>query len=91
MTTTESLIERDLIAKLEDLKYTYRPDIRDRASLEKNFREKFQALNHVQLTDAEFQRFLDQIPAGDVYAAARFLRDTNTFMRDHGCPVKAVL
>jgi hypothetical protein len=25
-TTTEDLIERDLIAKLEDLKYTYRPD-----------------------------------------------------------------
>ena len=44
MTTTENLIERDLIAKLEDLKYTYRPDIRDRAALETNFREKFQAL-----------------------------------------------
>jgi hypothetical protein len=39
MTTTENLIERDLIAKLEDLKYTYRPDIRDRAALEKNFPE----------------------------------------------------
>jgi type I restriction enzyme R subunit len=91
MTTTESLIERDLIAKLEDLKYTYRPDIRDRASLEKNFREKFQALNHVQLTDAEFQRFLDQIPAGDVYAAARFLRDTNTFMRDDDTPLDFTL
>jgi len=44
MTTTENLIERDLIAKLEDLKYTYRRDIRDRAALEKNFRERFEAL-----------------------------------------------
>jgi len=35
MTTTESLIERDLITKLEELKYTYRPDIRDRATLGK--------------------------------------------------------
>ena len=41
MTTTESLIERDLIEKLKDLKYTYREDIRDRASLEANFRSKF--------------------------------------------------
>lgn len=31
MTTTENQIELDLIAKLGDLKYTYRPDIRDRA------------------------------------------------------------
>ena len=32
------------IQKLERLKYTYRPDIRDREALEKNFREKFQKL-----------------------------------------------
>ncbi|MBL8439181.1 MAG: hypothetical protein JNM61_13355, partial [Zoogloeaceae bacterium] len=58
MTTTESQIELDLIAKLGDLKYTYRPDIRDRATLEANFREKFEALNRVKLTDSEFQRLL---------------------------------
>ena len=29
MTTTENQIELDLIAKLGDLKYTYRPDIRN--------------------------------------------------------------
>jgi type I restriction enzyme R subunit len=44
MTTTENQIERDLISKLEDLKYTYRPDIRDRAALEHNFRKHFEAL-----------------------------------------------
>ena len=44
MTTSETLIERDLISKLEDLKYTYCPDIRDRAALENNFREKFEDL-----------------------------------------------
>ena len=32
MTTTESQIELDLIAKLGDLKYTCRPDIRDRTA-----------------------------------------------------------
>ena len=46
MTTTEQQIELDLIAKLEDLKYAYRPDIRDRTALEKNFRQHFEALGH---------------------------------------------
>ena len=54
MTLKESQIEQQLIAKLVDeLKYSDRPDIRDKAALEQNFRERFQALNQVQLTDAE--------------------------------------
>lgn len=68
MTTTENQIERDLISKLEDLKYTYRPDIRDRAALEHNFRKHFEALNRVQLTDSEFARLLDSIVTPDVFA-----------------------
>lgn len=87
MTTTESLIERDLIAKLEDLKYTYRPDIRDRATLEKNFRERFETLNRVHLTDAEFQRLLEQIITPDVFAAAHSLREYSSFDRDDGTPL----
>lgn len=39
MTTTEKQIEQDLITKLTDLKYVHRSDIRDRDSLERNFRE----------------------------------------------------
>ncbi len=54
MSLSENQIELDLIAKLGDLKYTYRPDIRDRAALEANFREKFEALNRVKLTASEF-------------------------------------
>lgn len=50
----EQQIETSLLTKLIDLKYTYRPDIRDKSSPEKNFREKFQALNSVNLTDSEF-------------------------------------
>ncbi len=91
MTTTENLIERDLIAKLEDLKYTYRHDIRDRAALEKNFREKFEALNRVHLTDSEFQRLLDQITTPDVFAAAHTLRERNGFERDDGTPLNYTL
>ena len=68
--TTESQIEQSLISKLSDLKYTYRPDIRDRAALEANFREKFQALNRVHLTDGEFLRLLDQIVSPDTLADA---------------------
>ena len=65
---TEQEIEQTLIEKLGDLKYTYRPDIRDRAALEQNFREKFEALNRVHLTDSEFHRLLDTIITSDVFA-----------------------
>lgn len=57
----EQHIEQALIAKLDELKYTYRPDIRDRAALEQNFGEKFQMLNHVKLTANEFSRLIEQI------------------------------
>ena len=51
MTTPERQLEEQFIEKLRSLKYEYRPDIRDRAALEKNFREKFESLNRVQLTE----------------------------------------
>jgi hypothetical protein len=69
--TKENQIEESLISRLTDLKYTYRPDIRDRNSLEHNFREKFQALNRVNLTDAEFRRLLDEIVSPDVFASSK--------------------
>ena len=87
MTTTESQIEHDLIKKLDDLKYTYRPDIRDREALEQNFREKFETLNRVKLTDSEFSRLKDEIVNADVFAAARHLRERNSFERDDGTPL----
>jgi len=37
--TKENKIEQDFIAKLQDLKYIYRPDIRDKDSLNLNFRQ----------------------------------------------------
>ena len=82
--TTENQIEQSLIAKLEDLKYSYRPDIRDRAALEKNFRQKFETLNRVYLTDTEFDRLLEQIINPDVFISARHLRERNTFQREDG-------
>ena len=41
--TNESQIEQAFINKLQELKYTYRQDIRDLAALKQNFREKFEA------------------------------------------------
>jgi len=41
----EEQVEYGFIGKLQNLKYEYRNDIRDRAALERNFREKFEALN----------------------------------------------
>ena len=72
----EQDIETDFVEKLRSLKYEYRPDIRDRDTLQKNFREKFEALNRVQLTESEFQRLLEEIITPDVFAAARFFAST---------------
>ncbi len=88
---TEQQIEQALITKLEELKYTYRPDIHDRAALEQNFREKFEALNRVHLTDNEFKRLKDEIITADVYAASRRLRERHTFDREDGTPLHYTL
>jgi type I restriction enzyme R subunit len=87
----ENQIEQDLISKLSDLKYVCRDDIRDRATLEKNFREKFEELNRVRLTDGEFTRLLESIVTPDVFAAARTLRERNSFERDDGTPLNYTL
>ncbi len=91
MNTLESALETSLVTKLQNLKYDYRPDIRDRFALERNFREKFEALNRVRLTDAEFTRLLDEIVTPDVFTAARILRERNSFTRDDGTPLNYTL
>ena len=83
----EEHIEYGFIGKLQGLKYEYRRDITDRASLEANFREKFEALNRVRLTDSEFARLLDEVATQDVFIAAKTLRGINSFTRDDGTPL----
>jgi type I restriction enzyme R subunit len=87
----EEQVEYGFIGKLQSLKYEYRDDIRDRASLERNFRQKFEALNRVNLSDGEFARLLDEIVTPDVYTAARMLRERNAFTRDDGTPLNYTL
>jgi type I restriction enzyme, R subunit len=89
--STEAQIEEQLIAKLTELKYSYRPDIRDRNALEKNFREKFEELNKVRLTDSEFERILSRITDPDVFASAQRLREQGNFEREDGTPLKFTL
>jgi type I restriction enzyme R subunit len=91
MTSSETQLEQHLIDKLRELKYEYREDIRNRAALERNFREKFQDLNRVTLTDGEFQRLLDEIITPDVFTAAKTLRGINSFTRDDGTPLNYTL
>ena len=88
---TEAELEQQFIEKLQGLKYAYRPDIRTRAALETNFREKFEQLNHVNLTESEFTRLLEQITTSDTFQAAKILRAKETLFRDDGTPLDYTL
>lgn len=81
---TEFELEEKLIKHLSELKYTYRPDITDRKSLEQNFRNKFEALNRVQLSESEFLRLRDEIINPDVFAASKRMRERQYFQREDG-------
>ncbi len=87
----EQAIEDAFIEKLRGLKYNFRPDINDRASWNKNFRDKFEALNRVRLTDGEFQRLLDELITPDVFLNAVRLREKSDFIRDDGTPLAYTL
>lgn len=87
----EQQIEQNLISKLKDLKYCFRDDIRDKYSLEQNFRKKFEALNKISLTDAEFKRLLDEIITGDVFSTSQALREKGKFTREDGTPLEYTL
>lgn len=87
----EHHIEENLIKQLTELKYNYRPDIVDRKTLEQNFKAKFEALNHVHLTDSEFLRLREEIINPDVFAASKMLRERNYFQREDGTPLHYTL
>ena len=87
----EKQIEESFINKLIELKYIYRPDICDRATLEQNFRKKFERLNRVNLSDSEFNRLLEEITDSDVFASSKRLREMNTFIREDGTPLQYTL
>ncbi|MGI9256551.1 MAG: type I restriction endonuclease subunit R [Salinispira sp.] len=87
----EQKIETELLNTLQELKYDYRDDIKDRAALESNFREKFEALNKVHLTNSEFARLLEHIITPDVFTASKTLRSLNDFLREDETPLNYTL
>jgi type I restriction enzyme R subunit len=90
--TKEIQIEENLVKQLTDeLKYTYRPDIVDRKTLEENFKAKFEALNRVRLTENEFLRLREDIINPDVFATSKLLREQQYFQREDGTPLHYTL
>lgn len=89
--TKEHQIEEQLIEQLKELKYTHRPDIIDRKTLEQNFKAKFEALNRVRLSDSEFLRLREEIIEPDVFAASKLLRERQYFQREDGTPLHYTL
>ena len=89
--TKEHQIEDGLIAQLQGLKYTYRPDIVDRKTLEMNFKAKFEALNRVSLSEYEFTRLREEVIKPDVFKASKLLRERQYFQREDGTPLHYTL
>ena len=89
--TSESQIEESFIQKLVDLKYVYRKDITTQATIEQNFRQKFNALNRVNLSDNEFDKLKRTIIKSDVFEASNFLRKRHSMTRDDGTPLPYTL
>lgn len=87
----EQRIENAFIERLIGLKYVYREDIRDKFSLEENFRKHFERLNRVKLSDSEFIRLRDSIINPDVFENAKKLREIITFKRDDDTPLQYTL
>jgi len=84
MIQSEAQLEQQFLEKLQEMKYIYRSDIRDLNSLEKNFREKFERLNFVSLSDDEFRKLLLENVTSDVFTASKRLREKQTFVRNDG-------
>ena len=84
MIQSEAQLEQQFLEKLQEMKYTYRSDIRNLDALEKNFRQKFERLNFVSLSDDEFRKLLQENITSDVFTASKRLREKQTFTRNDG-------
>ena len=86
---TEAELEQEFIKYLEtNLHYTYNQEVKDRHSLEQNFKKHFERINYVTLSDAEFERLKDTVIKSDVFDASKLLRSTNTFLREDETPLQ---
>ena len=69
----EDQIEYGFIGKLQGLKYEYRPDIRDRAALERNFPNRLGKNTNVYLGSAELSAIASKL--GRIPTKAEYLAD----------------
>ena len=85
--TREAEIEARLIEQLVKQGYKYRSDIKDRYDLEKNFKEHFNSLNRVHISDKEFANLKANIIKDNVFDASKILRAENYMEREDGTPL----
>lgn len=83
----EAQLEQEFIKALEEQGYTYNEAIKDRSSLEQNFRRIFEKRNYCHLSDSEFARLKEMLTISDVFEASKLLREKNTFKRDDDTPL----
>lgn len=84
MIPSEAQIEQQFLNKLKEMNYTYRSDIRNLDALERNFRQKFERMNFVTLSDDEFRKLIQENVTSDVFTASKRLREKQTFVRNDG-------
>lgn len=90
-TFREAEIEKRFIEQLVGLGYKYRRDIKDKHSLETNFKKHFNRLNYVNLTESEFERLKNKIISDDVFSSSQILRRVNDMYRDDDTPLSYTL
>lgn len=85
--TRESEIETKFIEQLLKQSYIYRGDIKDRYDLEENFRNHFNNLNRVNLSDKEFANLKASIIKDNIFDVSKILRAENYMEREDGTPL----
>lgn len=73
----EEHVEYRFLRKLQELKHEYRGDITTRADLEENFREKFETLNRIRLTNATSSAATRTTPKPSLKMQTHFMTTTS--------------
>jgi len=86
---SESDLEREFIADLQNQGYEYRPDLNFQASLLANVRSQLQTLNNAQFSDGEWLRFVETFldkPSDSIVDKTRKIHDDyiHDFVFDDG-------
>lgn len=85
--TREAEIEAQFIEQLVRQGYIYRENIKDRYDLEDNFRNHFNKLNRVNLSNKEFANLKASIIKDDIFDVSKILRAENYMEREDGTPL----